>query len=51
MSLTDMACIILAEGARMDDAGMAKAKQQGFTILKTDEPIFDAGLKIHALIQ
>ena len=51
MSPTDMACIILAEGARMDDPGMAKARQQGFTILRTDEPIFDAGLKIHERIQ
>ena len=50
MSLTDMACIILAEGAQMDAVGIAKAKQQGFTILRTEEPIFDTGLKINALL-
>ena len=47
MTLTDMACIVLAEGARMDEAGMNKAKQEGFTILRTEEPIFEAALKIH----
>ncbi len=50
MSLTDMACIVLAEGAQMDANGLNKAQQQGFTILATDEPIFDAGLKINELI-
>ena len=47
MTLTDMACIVLAEGAHMDEAGMAKAKEEGFTILRTEEPIFRAALKIH----
>ena len=47
MTLTDMACIVLAEGARMDEAGMNKAQEEGFTILRTEEPIFDAALKIH----
>ena len=50
MTLTDMACIILAEGARMDEAGLAKAQQEGFTILRTEEPIFTAALKVHDLI-
>ena len=51
MTLTDMACIVLAEGARMDEAGMAKAKEEGFTILRTEEPIFRAALKIHEKLQ
>ena len=50
MTLTDMACIVLAEGARMDEAGMAKAKEEGFTIFRTEEPIFEAALKIHQLL-
>ena len=50
MTLTDMACIVLAEGAHMDDAGMNKAQQEGITIFRTEEPIFDAALKVHTLI-
>ena len=50
MSLTDMACIVLAEGAAMDEPGIAKAKQQGFTVLRTGEPIFETSLKIHEIL-
>ena len=50
MTLTDMACIVLAEGARLDEAGLAKAQSEGFTVLRTEEPIFRAALKIHELI-
>lgn len=50
LSLTDMALIVLAEGAAMDEAGMNKAREQGFTILRTDLPIFDAGLIIHNML-
>lgn len=50
MTLTDMVCIVLAEGARMDEAGMNKAREEGFTILRTEEPIFEAALKIHEMI-
>ena len=41
-SLTDCACIILAEGAAMDEAGMNRAKTEGITILRTQEGIFPA---------
>ena len=50
MTLTDMACIVFAEGARLDEAGLAKAQSEGFTVLRTEEPIFRAALKIHELI-
>ena len=50
--LCDGACIILAEGVRLDDAASAKAQMQGVTVLRTDLPVFDAGLliqeKLHA---
>ena len=48
-SLTDAACVIMAEGAAMDDAAMKKAKEQGITVLGTDQPIFDAALKIYQM--
>ena len=47
LSLTDMACIVLAEGAVMDETGLAKARQQGITIFRTDQPEFETGLVIH----
>ena len=47
MSLTDMACVVLAEGARMDETGLAKAREEGFTVLRTEEPIFTAARKIY----
>ena len=50
MELTDMACIVLAEGASMDEFGLAKAKEEGFAILRTEEPVFKAALKIHEMI-
>jgi hypothetical protein len=50
LSLTDMACIVLAEGAQMDAAGIARAEMQGFTIFATDQPIFETAMQIQALL-
>ena len=50
LSLTDMACIVLAEGAVMDESGLAKARQQGITIFRTEQPEFETGLIIHRQI-
>ncbi|MCR5329718.1 MAG: hypothetical protein K6E62_00830 [Lachnospiraceae bacterium] len=46
-SLTDCACVILAEGTLLDDSVIEKAKAQDITLLKTDLPIFEAGLMVH----
>lgn len=46
-ALAEAACIILAEGSRLDDAASAKAGDQGITVLLTDLPIFDAALWIY----
>ena len=48
--LTDGGCIILAEGAELDEAALAKAKQQEVAVFKTDMPVFDAALAAHNLI-
>lgn len=45
--LTDIACIILAEGAELDNIALQKAKTQKITVLSTKEPIFDAALIVH----
>ncbi|MCI8888902.1 MAG: hypothetical protein HFG70_12570 [Hungatella sp.] len=49
-TLADVACVILAEGAQADEMCLARAKQQGVTLLATEEPVFEAALKIHGLI-
>lgn len=46
-SLTDVACVILAEGASFDDSLIEKAKEEGISVFKTDLPIFDAALLIN----
>ena len=45
-ALTDTACVILAEGAVLDDAARKKALDQEITVLSTDMPVFEAALKI-----
>ena len=49
-SLTDCACIILAEGTSLDPAVVHKAKVQEITLFKTELPIFEAALKIYELL-
>ena len=49
-TLTDAACVILADGVVLDEAATAKLKTQNVTILGTELPIFEAALKIHQFI-
>ena len=55
-ALTDTACVILAEGAVLDDAARKKAfirprkSFQEITVLSTDMPVFEAALKIHGML-
>ncbi len=46
-SLTDAACVVLASGAALDETAAERARQQGITVLATDQPIFEAALMIH----
>ena len=46
-SLSDAACVIMAEGAHLDPAALNKAKQQGITVMEPGLPIFDAALLIY----
>lgn len=48
--LTDGTCIVLAEGIDLDANALEKAIAQGVTVLKSDLPVFDAGLLIHKII-
>ena len=49
-SLTDCACVVLAEGTTLDENVIEKAKIQDITLLKTDMPIFEAGMKVHEML-
>ena len=48
--LTEGGCIVIAEGAQLDETALEKAKQQNVTVLKTDMPVFEAALAAHDLI-
>lgn len=49
-ALTDAACVILAEGAVLDEAARKKAEDQGIPVFSTSMPIFDAAIKVHRLL-
>ena len=49
-SLADAACIVLAEGARLDENAAKKAEDQGITVLASERPIFDLALSVHDLL-
>lgn len=49
-ALTDMAVIILAEGAALDEVMIEKAKAQDINVLQSDKPIFETSLEIYKLI-
>lgn len=49
-TLTECACIILAEGTRLDDAALNKGKMEGITVLATEEPIFESAQKVAELL-
>ena len=46
-SLTEAACVIVAENAAADAEFAEKAKVQGITVLHTEQPVFDAALMVH----
>lgn len=46
-SLTDTACIVLAEGASLDEDTLQKAREEKIAVLTTPLSVFDAALKIH----
>ena len=49
-SLTEAACVIIAENAASDKEFAEKAKVQGITVLHTEKPVFDAALMVHKAI-
>lgn len=49
-TLTEAACIILAEGVRLDEPAQEKAKAEGVTVLSTELPVFDAAVLVNNLL-
>lgn len=49
-ALADAACVVLAEGSRLDEAAQIKAKEQGITVMYTGMPVFEAALKIYSKV-
>lgn len=49
-ALAEAACIILAEGTKLDETALLKAKEQGITVLATELPIFEAALILHGYL-
>ena len=50
-SLADAACVIMAEGAALDEAARKKAADQEITVLETEEPFFEAALAVWKKLQ
>lgn len=48
--LTEAPCIIFAENISPDEITLQKASEQGVTLLKSSEPIFETALKVYRLI-
>ena len=48
--LTDMSCIVLAEGVQPDDRMQQKAAEEGIPVFTTDLPVFEAALRIHTAL-
>ena len=50
LRLTEMSCIILAEGVQPDEVMMTKAKEEGIAVFTTPLPVFRAALLVHELL-
>lgn len=49
-ALTETACVILAEGVSLDAAARDKAAEQGITVLRTEQPVFETALQVYGLL-
>lgn len=49
-SLTDISCIVLAEGMEFQEEELACARQENIAVFVTGLPVFDAALKIQEML-
>ena len=50
-ALTEAACIINADGHKMDEGCLEKAKEKGITVLASNEPVFETGLAVYEFMK
>lgn len=50
-SLTEAACVVLAEGTVPEGAVTEKASSEGITVLASEEPVFDTALAIYRQLE
>ena len=48
--LADVACVVLAEGAALDDDARAKGEQYDIAVLRSSDPVFETCLEIYTLL-
>ncbi len=49
-TLTEAACVILAEGIQLDAPAQERARMEGVTVLSTELPIFESAALVHRLL-
>ncbi len=49
-SLRDLACVVITEGAPLDEAALARAQQQGVTIYTSDRSTYDCAAAVSGII-
>lgn len=49
-SLRDLACVVITEGAPLDQAALARAEQQGVTVYTTDSSTYDCAVAVGGMI-
>ena len=50
-SLTDVSCVILAEGVAADEAMLEKAREQEIALFSTELPVYEAAVMIGKCIE
>lgn len=49
-SLTDCAAIVLCENATLDDEAEMRANQQGIPVYRTEHPLYETAVEVHACL-
>ncbi len=49
-ALTEVGCIVLAEGMQLDAMAKEKAAQEEITVLQTEESVFQAALSVYQVM-
>ena len=49
-ALTETSFVVLAEGSRLDEMAVAKAAQQGITVVRSEKPVYETARDIDILL-